>query len=466
MSGFVVARVGNLFAFTPVATEDLLLSYLENDIDLQKATLQAEKANLSYESSLIDNGIDVNLSTGSINLKTSKDGVSLKATPTIKVTAPSLNNLSVSAKTNLSVSANNNSPISDTNINVDVDIISSAHLQSQINKETAERNRISAVRNLETKALEKEKAFYNEMKSLLNSFNSIVQAQSRLYNDLKDFESVQAKGYSSTSSKYRTSELQVLSDKNTIESEIKSFINDYILFYKKCGIDIDLPFGGNFMELLPSDIKEVTLLNVEDFDKEDFVEIENAKWTHEINEKKRKLSSPFSLAASAGYTIDNSLTNSDTVNFGLTSQLGGVSLSAGMNIPTIPDPYPTFTLSAGVKPNTFRKNGIKNKQDDLTSEQELLDIQTAMMNYENFVISSKQTYEDLLWKSETTKKNYEMYDDLRKDMKVWFEQGVVSESEYLNAITNANQYKIKMIINQIDLIIYNNDVARKFIIEK
>ena len=225
--------VGNLFAFTPVATEDLLLSYLENDIDLQKATLQAEKANLSYESSLIDNGIDVNLSTGSINLKTSKDGVSLKATPTIKVTAPSLNNLSVSAKTNLSVSANNNSPISDTNISVDVDIISSAHLQSQINKETAERNRISAIRNLETKALEKEKAFYNEMKSLLNSFNSIVQAQSRLYNDLKDFESVQAKGYSSASSKYRTSELQVLSDKNTIESEIKSFINDYILFYKK-----------------------------------------------------------------------------------------------------------------------------------------------------------------------------------------------------------------------------------------
>ena len=217
------------------------------------------------------------------------------------------------------------------------------------------------------------------------------------------------------------------------------------------------------MDLIPSDILDVTLLNVEDFNKEDFIEIENAKWTHEINSKKRKLNSNFSLSANAGYTFNNSLTNSDTVNLGLNSTIGGVSLSAGMNLPTTREPHPTFTFSAGVNPNTFRKNSIKSNQDELTQQQELLDIQIAEMNYENFVISSKQNYEDLLWKQQTTKTNYEMYADLEKDMKEWYEDGVVSESDYLSAITNANLYKVKMIINQIDLIIYNNDITRKFI---
>ena len=455
--------VTSLFAFTPVSTNELLLSYLENDIDLQKATLQAEKANLSYESTLIDNGINVNLSTGSISLRTSKDGLSVKASPTVKLVMPELNNLSISAKTSLTVQQGNSNPVTDTNIALDIDITSNDKLQLEINKETAERNKLTAIRNLETKALEKEKAFYNDLKNILNSYNTIVQAQSKLYNDLKDFESIQAKGYSQSSSKYRTAELQVLSDKNSIESSIKTFINDYILFYKKCGIDIDLTYGGNFQELLPTDLTEVELLNVEDFDKEKYIEIENAKWTHEINSKKRKLNSSFSLSVNSGYTFKNSLTNSDTVNLGVNSTIGGANLSLGMNIPTTTDPYPTFTINAGVNPNTFRKNNIKTKQEDLAEQQELLDIQTAEINYDNFVISSKQKYEELLWKEETTKKNYDMYEDLRKDMGDWYKEGVVSESDYLSAITNANLYKVKMLINQIDLLIYNNDITRKFI---
>ena len=456
--------VVGLYAFEPVPTEQLLLSYLQNDIDLQKLTLTAEKAALSYDASKIDNGINVNISSGTINFKTSKDGLSVKAAPSVKMTIPQASNLSISAQSNLNPT-NENNMMTDTTLSLGVDIISSSSKNRKINDLTAQRNKDIAFRNLEIKAIEKEKSFYLELKDLLNSLNSIIQSQKKLYTDMKDFEGVQARGFSKDSSTYRTSELQVLSDKNTIESQIKTFVNDYLMFYKKCMNEIVMPVGFDFMSLIPTDIPKVQPVNVEDFPKENFIELENAKWNYEINSKKRDANSNFSLSANTGYTFDNSLTKSDTLNMGLNSTIGGVNLSAGVNIPMTADPYPSFTLSASVNPNTFRKNSIKNKQDDLTEQQELLDIKTAENNYENFVLSSQQSLDQLLWRIETTKKNNDMYQELREDMKNWYEQGVVSESEYLSAITNANLHKVKMAINDIDLIIYNNDIQRKFIPE-
>lgn len=458
----LLLSVMGLYAFEPVPTEQLLLSYLQNDIDLQKLTLTAEKAALSYDSSKIDNGINVNISSGAITFKTSKEGLSVKAAPSVKMTIPQAANLSVSAQGTFTPT-NSENIMSDTTLSVGVDIISPEAKNRDINNLTAERNRDIAIRNLEIKAIEKEKAFYSELKDLLNSLNTIIQSQKKLYTDMKDFEAVQARGFSKDSSTYRTSELQVLTDKNTIESQIKAFVNDYLIFYKKCMNEIVMPAGFDFMALIPTDIPKVEPVNVEDFPQELFIELENANWNHKINSMKRDANGNFSLSASTGYTFDNSLTKSDTVNMGINSTIGGVNLNAGVNIPVQENPYPSFTLSATVTPNTFRKNNIKNKQDDLTEQQELLDIKIAENNYDNFVLSSKQTLDQLLWRIETTKKNYEMYQDLKEDMKVWYEQGVVSESEYLNAITNANMYKVKMAINDIDLIIYNNDILRKFI---
>ena len=48
-------------------------------------------------------------------------------------------------------------------------------------------------------------------------------------------------------------------------------------------------------------------------------------------------------------------------------------------------------------------------------------------------------------------------------MSVLYKQGFTSESEYLSAQTNLNSYIIKQVINQIELIIYNDDVVMNFI---
>ena len=457
---FLLSVIG-LFAFEPLPTDQLLMSYLENDLDLQKLTLAAEKAELSYDSSKIDAGIDVNLATGVINFKTSEKGLSVKTSPTLKVNIPQANNLSLS--TGISINSDKDKVVSDTSINVGVDIISSNRLSNEVSLLNAERSRNIAIKNLEEKALDKEKAFYTELKSLLNTINTVIQSQKNYYTDLKNFESVKAKGYSKSSSTYRTAEIEIFSDKNTIQNQIASLRNEFVMFYKKCGLQIEIADNMNIMNFIPADIPEVELLDVESFNKENFAELENAKWNYKINSMKRDINKNFSLSANAGYTFDNSLTNSDTVNIGVNSTIGGLNLQAGVNIPVIEDPYPSFTLSTSINPNTFRKNSNTKKQNNLSEQQELLDIQIAENNYENFVTSSKQNAEELLLKKETTEQNYEMYQSLENDMKEWYEKGVVPESDYLTAIINANLYKVKLLINDIDFIIYNSDLNKKFI---
>lgn len=456
----LLSSVG-LFAFEQVPTEQLLLSYLQNDMDLQKLTIAAEKADLSNQSINIDTGIDISLSSGTITFKTSKDGLQCTTSPNIKVNIPQASNLSIS--TGMKINSNSNKVISDGTISLGVDIISTNKLSNDISKLNSERNKNIALRNLEEKAIEKEKAFYSELKALLNSINQIIQSEKKLYTDIKDFETVKARGFSETSSTYRMAEIQVFSDKTTIDTQKKSFVNDFIMFYKKCGYDISLPENIDVMELVPNDIPFINPVDVTKYEKEKYKEIENTKWNHKINSMKRDLNSNFSLSANGGYTFNNSLTNSDTINAGISSTIGGLNIQAGITIPVTSSPYPSFTIAAGITPNTFKKNNIKAQQDNLTEKQELIDIQIAENNYENFVISSTQTLEELWWKNETTKKNYEMYNALEKDMKTWFNQGLISESEYLSAKTNANMYKVKSVINQIDFIIYNDDVNKHFV---
>ena len=82
-------------------TLSLLLSYVENDSELKSLTINAKKAALSYKSTLIDNGFDVTLSSGTITLQTSDDGSKLTAKPSVKAKLPQASNLSLTGQSNL-----------------------------------------------------------------------------------------------------------------------------------------------------------------------------------------------------------------------------------------------------------------------------------------------------------------------------------------------------------------------------
>lgn len=448
-------------------TTTLLLSYVENDAELKNLILAAKKSALSYQSAKIDTGFDVTLSSGSVTLQVNDDGTKLTAKPSVKMSLPQASNLSVTAQTNFS-SESSNTSLSNTSVAVGIDIISSAVISNKLTKLKAERTVTEAQRKIEKRAIAAEKEFYTALKNLLSSINTIMTKRQTLYEDSIDLEAKKVQGYSESSSTYRQAELKVISDQHEIDSAIHSFKYDCVVFYKKCGYDLEIDDKADLMSFVPSGIDEVEPADILKFDKALYTEIENANWTYYINSMERSSKKNYGLSASAGYTFDNSITNSDSIDAGLSGTFGGLTVGAGISLPVKSSQSsisPAYTLSASLNPNTFRKNSITKKQNVLTEEQELLAIQTAESAYETKVVEFQQKLDTLLWEKKTVEENISMYGDLEKDMAQLYQQGYINETEYLSAKNNLNSSIIKKISNLIDLIIYNDDVISNFVSE-
>ena len=448
-------------------TTTLLLSYVENDAELKNLILAAKKSALSYQSAKIDTGFDVTLSSGSVTLQVNDDGTKLTAKPSVKMSLPQASNLSVTAQTNFS-SESSNTSLSNTSVAVGIDIISSAVISNKLTKLKAERAVTEAQRKIEKRAIAAEKEFYTALKNLLSSINTIMTKRQTLYEDSIDFEAKKVQGYSESSSTYRQAELKVISDQHEIDSAIHSFKYDCVVFYKNCGYDLEIDDKADLMSFVPSGIDEVEPADILKFDKALYTEIENANWTYYINSIERSSKKNYGLSASAGYTFDNSITNSDSIDAGLSGTFGGLTVGAGISLPVKSSQSsisPAYTLSASLNPNTFRKNSITKKQNVLSEEQELLAIQTAESAYETKVVEFQQKLDTLLWEKKTVEENISMYGGLEKDMAQLYQQGYINETDYLSAKNNLNSSIIKKISNLIDLIIYNDDVISNFVSE-
>ncbi len=460
----------NLFSFEKISTQELFYSYLKNDSNLKDLTIEAEKAQLALQSSKIDEGFDITLSTGSVTIQTLGD----KSTLTVKsagvsASLPQASNLTLSASSGASITnwdfVNSNSDsnsLSDTKLNLSVDLVSSSSLSRKITLLTAQRNLTQAKRNLQKQALQSETDFYTELKALLTSTSEIITAQTQLYTDTIDFESIKAKGYSTASSTYKLAQMKVMSDQHDIDSKIRSLNHDYLLFYKKCGYEITLDQDTDFYDLIPSDLPQVQALSIEDFEADKYTEIEEALWTYEINSLSRSASKSFTLSANGGYTFNNSTTSSNTIDTGLTSTIGGLNLTAGVSIP-VQGGNPAYTFSASLSPSTFFQNSITKKTNDLTEEQELLAIENARTNFETVKVDKEQELQDLEWNKQSYNESYTMYQDLANQLETHYKAGLIKESEYLSALSNAKNYKVKLISNLIDFLIYNNELQSLFV---
>ena len=449
-------------------TTTLLLSYVENDAELKNLILAAKKSALSYQSAKIDTGFDVTLSSGSVTLQVNDDETKLTAKPSVKMSLPQASNLSVTAQTNFS-SESSNTSLSNTSVAVGIDIISSAVISNKLTKLKAERAVTEAQRKIEKRAIAAEKEFYTALKSLLSSISTIMTKRQTLYEDSIDLEAKKVQGYSESSSTYRQAELKVISDQHEIDSAIHSFKYDCVVFYKKCGYDLAIDDKADLMSFVPSGIDEVEPADISKFDKALYTEIESANWTYYINSMERSSKKNYGLSASAGYTFDNSITNSDSIDAGLSGTFGGLTVGAGISLPVKSSQSyisPAYTLSASLNPNTFCKNSITKKQNELTEEQELLAIQTAESAYETKVVEFQQKLDTLLWEKKTVEESISMYGGLEKDMAQLYQQGYINETDYLSAKNNLNSSIIKKISNLIDLIIYNDDVISNFVSKK
>lgn len=461
-----------------MVSQPKLENYLMNDLELQNLALEFQKTQLSKKQSSIENGLDVTLSSGTARFTFSEDGNSISVSPSVKITALQAANLSLEASSSVKITDGENNT-SDTSFTLGLDLISSSMLERKITLKKAERSELEAKRAFQNRALEAENEYYNELRTLFESASSIVSKQKDLYDDSISFDEIKAKGYSTSSSKYRQAEMKVISDKHEIETLIHTLEHDCAVFASKCGQNF--AEGTKAQDFLPKDIPEIIPLDILSFKKEDYIKIENANYKHEIAELERKADVDFTLTANGGYTLENSNTSftsssttengktttvstekADTVDFGLNASWLGLTLGAGVNIPVSSQVNPVYTLSATLKPNTFRTNKITKKTAALTEEQELIAIQSAEEDYATDLVDKQTELESILWSKKTNSDTFKLWEELEKDEKKWLDAGIVKESEYLNAFANKELYQLKLLINKIDLIIYNTSTKLLF----
>ncbi|MBP3708945.1 MAG: hypothetical protein J6I73_00840 [Treponema sp.] len=448
-----------LFCQTSVA--ELLQGYLENNIELQKLAASADAASLSNDATKINNGFTMQLATGTVSFRAG--GTNPRATfrPQASATIPQANNLTLSASSDVIIGQSGG--IENTELIASVDIISPNIGSRKVTLLKSERALLEAQRNLQNGALSAERDFYNSLKSLYSLASTIAQTQKDLYDDQITLDGLRARGYSTTSSTYRAQQMKVLSDEHTVQTTQRSLDREAAIFFAKCGIAYDSETSAQ--EYLPFEIPVVEPVDITSFSKESYTKIESATWTNYINSLSRKTDKDITLKASGGYTFENDATASDSANLGTSLSWSGLTASAGVEIPTARKTAasaPAYTFSLAVNPASFFLSNITKKQKALAEKQEQLEIKSAEDSYETMLITQQTSLANIVWEKQRNGELHDMYETLEADNARYFQQGIITESEYRSAQVNKELYRYKTLVNDIELILYNNETKLLF----
>ncbi|MCR5217942.1 hypothetical protein [Treponema sp.] len=454
------------FASAHQNVNDLLEGYLKNDLDLQKLTSQVKQELLSKKSVNVSKGISLSLSTGTVTISSGDDS-EIEFSPELEVSIPQVDNLTLSASTNVSISSDeDNKTFSSTSLSFTADIYSGAGEERKISLLEADRDLLEARRSLQNGYLDAETEFYEELKDLYEIAADIVSAEKSLYEDKLDFEKVKAQGYSTGSTTYRLAQSEVKTDEHNVEVYRHKLERQVKIFASKCGASYE---EVNAADFLPAEILAVEVIDVDSFARENYSAIESAVWTKYINDLKRKADKSHTLKGSAGYTFDNKVSSSedkyaDTVDASLSYTWDDTALtaSAGVSLP-VDSGDPVYKLGLSFNPSQFLIANIQRLSDEEEAKIEELAIKSAGNAYDTAVISQRTSAADLLWDKGVLEENYDMYSTLEKDMASYFKKGIITESEYKSAQVNKENYRIKLLINALELIIYNNETRTMFV---
>ena len=459
-----------------VPTQELLASYLQNDADLKNLALELQKAQLNRQSTQIDKGFTIKLSTGDMTVRFGDD-TSFSVKPGVNATIPQYNNLGLDVSGEMGVE-NGKASFNGASAKVSVDIISDKTANRDITLLKSDRSVLEAERNLSSKAIEKEKSFYQSLSKLLSSISSIAQKKNSLIDDINSFEKIKLDGYSSSSSKYIQAEMKVLSSERDIDSAVHTLISDYKVFYMNCGYEIEIDDNTELTSLIPTDIPVVEAVDITSYKAENYTQVESALWNQKVNQMSRDASTKLTLSANGGYSYKNNNGNaSNTISAGVSGSYEGISLSASVNYPintsstasagaglgASTSSSPSLVLGLSYTPQTAKKNAIQDELTQIAIEQENAKVDSAYKSYENAVKEKLLKLEDIRWTETTNNKNYELYSSIEKNMLDYYKRGLISEKDYSSAQINTLQTYVKQLINRIDLIVYNDEVKAMFV---
>jgi hypothetical protein len=460
--GIVLLICASLYA---VEVDTLLTGYLERDTKIRELAISVQKAELQTKRTAIQNGFDIELSTGTVFVSFKENSTDFSASPKLSVTMPPWRAAKVTVEMPLTISSSNDASLDNSSLSVSFDIISGSGKEREITILKAEHALTEAERALKNGMREAEKEFYTALQTLYKTEITVLTLQDTQYTKALELQTVQAQGFSERSSKYRLAMLEADSARRDAEQGQKNFEAEVAKFLNKCGIKVDelleLP------EALPH-YNDNDLPSLRDFDSGRYTQLAAAVWEHYINSLSRDVGD-LTLSLSADFTYNDSafsLKNSDGTKTGinsagtaLTLAKSGWSFSAGVEIPLEKDLYPALTFALGYKPTTAALRKIEKQDQKLDNEKELLAIQTAEEAWSDLILDRENKLSSSVWLRADRTEQYALYTEVATDMAAYYSAGIISENEYKKAETEKNKARVNCLLSETEIIMYKIDTA-------
>ena len=440
--------------FYGLTYDELLQNYCNQDIQFEELAISYQQAELSHRKTQIDNGVEFSASTGSIKIEFADNQVNTSLSPSISVKIPSLSN--TEAKISVPISIEEDVSMQNAGISLSTEIISSSKANRELTLEKSLRPVEEAQRKLTARIVALEKAFLNELKNLYSLGLDVYEAEEDLLTKQISFEGIKLQGYSTTSPKYRSSQLSVKSAEYDLEKAKRKYSNSLEKFLTAC--------GATELDIYSLEIPETELLKITDFPKNKFSAIENVVWSNYLNSTSRNNKKDFTLSAntSANFSLMNE-TMSSTIGAGLTAAFKGISGNMNFSFPTNDKSNPSVSFSLSWNPNQSKLASISEETSTLQEQQEVLSLKKAEESYTDTVSEYETNRENLLWQYEKNLEEETMYKELAEDTQYWYNEGIVSESEYRQANSNYAKAILSVTSSKIDQLIYNLDLKSLFV---
>ncbi|MDR0663148.1 MAG: hypothetical protein LBF80_03595, partial [Spirochaetaceae bacterium] len=154
-----------------------------------------------------------------------------------------------------------------------------------------------------------------------------------------------------------------------------------------------------------------------------------------------------------------------SVNTGLSLSWRGISVSGGLEFPVGASGGPALKLSLGLDSEAMSLSPLKKEEKALAAQKERIEIENLVKIWESLLAETERKRSDLLWQRDERAEQFELYSELLTDMRVWFEQGVISESEYRKAEANMENARYNCLITDTDMILYQIEASLYIITE-
>lgn len=463
---------------------ELLAAYLANHREIHSLMIQLEQQKLSNQSTKINQGLQLNLSTGTFSIGSSL----IKTEPSLTISMPQwqnsyldltvplqFNSWDSTANTSSSAAGSSgatNKTLQGATVTIGTEILGSSGKSAKLNLLKAERTLLEAQRRVQSQALAVEQEFYTTIKDLYSSYASLLSAQDSVYTKELDLKTLQVQGYGTNSTRYRTAQLEVLSAQKTVDRHQRNLQKDLKLFAQKCGFTEDKDFFLDKFSSVTELMVATCILEALPLEPEErFTTIEAAQWSLSTTQMELEADSPVSLSAEAGYTYKNpSVTTgnsqSDTVNAALVMEALGGRLSTGVAIPiTGEEKTPTAQVSLSWSPNDMRTQALERQRNQLNLELAQLKIQDAQENYEETLENTILTWEDFIWNRQVALEERDLYQELAEDTINLYNRGMTSQTEYQQALTNRTRAQIQCEIADLELMLHFISTKQLFVQE-